>query len=304
MSEMKRALKDSVFTLMFGQPEYAVQLYRALHPEDTEVTAEECKVVTLESILTVGQYNDLGLQVRDRLLLLVEAQSTFSVNISLRMLMYVAATYKEYVEEQKLDLYGSRPVRIPRPELYVIYTGTRREVPDVLRLSDLYEGEGGLDLQARVCRYRGAGDILDQYVRFCEIADENRRRHGRTRRAVEEILRQCGEENVLASFLASRRKEVCDIMVTLFDQEKVMEIWKYNTAREAKEEGMQQGMQQGMRQGMRQGMQQGLEEGIRAMVSTLQEMSVDRDLTAQKVAKQFGLSMQSALEKVSKYWKG
>ena len=39
------------------------------------------------------------------MILLLEAQSTFSVNIVLRMLLYLAATYKEYVEEQKLNLY-------------------------------------------------------------------------------------------------------------------------------------------------------------------------------------------------------
>lgn len=238
MPKMKRTIKDSIFTLMFKQPEYALQLYQALHPEDTDVTEADCKVVTLENILTVGEYNDLGLQVRDKLLLLAEAQSTFSVNISLRMLMYVAATYKEYAEEHKLDLYGSKAVTIPRPELYVVYTGTKHDVPDTLKLSDLYKGAGSIDLQVKVCRNNGKGDILDQYVRFCEIVDEKRKEYGRTQKAIEETLNQCKEENILTPFLASRQKEVQDIMVTLFDQEKVLEIHDYNVAKEAKEQGI------------------------------------------------------------------
>lgn len=238
MPEMKRTIKDSIFTLMFKQPEYALQLYQALHPEDTDVTEADCKVVTLENILTVGEYNDLGLQVRDKLLLLAEAQSTFSVNISLRMLMYVAATYKEYAEEHKLDLYGSKAVTIPRPEFYVVYTGTKHDVPDTLKLSDLYKGAGSIDLQVKVCRNNGKGDILDQYVRFCEIVDEKRKEYGRTQKAIEETLNQCKEENILTPFLASRQKEVQDIMVTLFDQEKVLEIHDYNVAKEAKEQGI------------------------------------------------------------------
>ena len=44
---MKRAIKDSVFTFLFKQPEYTRQLYLVLHPEDTSVTEEECKIVTL-----------------------------------------------------------------------------------------------------------------------------------------------------------------------------------------------------------------------------------------------------------------
>ena len=82
--------------------------------------------MTLENILAIGQYNDLGFQVRDKLILLVEAQSTFSPNIPLRMLMYLAKTYNEYIEEHQLSLYREKKVSIPRPELYVIYTGEKR----------------------------------------------------------------------------------------------------------------------------------------------------------------------------------
>ena len=89
---MKYTLKDSVFTFIFKQPEYARELYLALHPEDPDVTEADCKLVTLENILTTGMYNDIGLQVRDKMILLIEAQSTFSVNIVLRMLLYLAET--------------------------------------------------------------------------------------------------------------------------------------------------------------------------------------------------------------------
>lgn len=241
MPEMKRNLKDSVFTLMFGDPAYAVQLYSALHPEDTDVTEADCRIVTLENVLTVGQYNDLGLQVRDRLLLLVEAQSTFSRNVALRVLLYLAETYKRYVEEQKLDLYGTRTIRLPRPELYVVYTGPRPDVPDTLRLSDLYEGKGGVELEVTVCRTSGKGNILEEYIRFCKIADEKRSVYGRTPKAIEEALRQCREEGILVPFLASREKEVRDIMATLFDQEKIWEIHDYNVARDAEEKGLEKG---------------------------------------------------------------
>ena len=113
MADMKYTAKDSVFSFIFRQPENTRRLYLTLHPEDVDVTEADCKLVTLEHILTNGMTNDLGFQVRDKLILLVEAQSKFSINIALRMLLYLAATYKEYVEEHKLDLYGSKPVSIP-----------------------------------------------------------------------------------------------------------------------------------------------------------------------------------------------
>ena len=48
MAEMKYTLKDSVFTFLMKQPEYARKLYLALHPEDTDVTEADCKLVTLD----------------------------------------------------------------------------------------------------------------------------------------------------------------------------------------------------------------------------------------------------------------
>lgn len=287
MAEMKRSVKDSVFTYLFKQPEYTRQLYLALHPEDVDVKESDFKLVTLENVLTTGFYNDLGIQVRNRLILLVEAQSTFSVNIALRMLLYLAGTYKEYIEEQKLDLYGSHPVEIPRPELYVVYTGDREEVPETLRLSDLYQGVGSSEVEVKVLRDDGTGDILDQYVRFCKIADEQREKYGLTQQAIDETIRICIAENVLAPFLASRQKEVLEIMVTLFDQEKIAEIHDYNVAKVARQEGHQLGR----------------EEGIRAMVSTLRSMSVEQKQIAQKLVEQFGLLPQAAEEKVKQYWK-
>ena len=287
MAEMKRSVKDSVFTYLFKQPEYTRQLYLALHPEDTDVKESDFKLVTLENVLTTGFYNDLGIQVRNRLILLVEAQSTFSVNIALRMLLYLAGTYKEYIEEQKLDLYGSHPVEIPRPELYVVYTGGRKEIPETLHLSDLYQGAGSAEVEVKVLRDDGTGDILDQYVWFCKIADEQREKYGLTQQAIDETIRICIAENVLAPFLASRQKEVLEIMVTLFDQEKIAEIHDYNVAKAARQEGHQLGR----------------EEGIRAMVSTLRSMSVEQKQIAQKLVEQFGLLPQAAEEKVKQYWK-
>ena len=278
MPGMRYTIKDSVFTFVFKQPEYARKLYLALHPEDTDVTEADCKLVTLENVLTTGLYNDVGIQVRDTLILLVEAQSIFSVNIVLRIFLYLAATYKEYVEEHKLNLYGTAAVTIPRPELYVVYTGECEDVSDVLYLSDLYEGIGSAEVEVKVLRGNGSGDIVDEYVRFCRIADEERKRHGRNEKAVEETLRRCIEENILAPFLMTRQKEVAEIMVTLFDQEKVMEIHDYHVAEAARKGGLQEGRAEGRIEG--------LAEGTLANIKSLTEtlgLSVEAALNALKV---------------------
>ena len=50
--KVKRTVKDSVFTNLFGNPKYLLQLYQALHPEDKDVKEEDLKTITLENIFT------------------------------------------------------------------------------------------------------------------------------------------------------------------------------------------------------------------------------------------------------------
>ena len=249
MPTPKRDVKDSLFTFVFKQPEYTRALYLQLHPEDPDVTDEDFKLVTLENVLVVGQYNDIGIQVRDKLIFLVEAQSTFSENIPLRMLMYLASTYKEYVEEHKLSLYREKRVSIPRPELYVVYTGEKKNVPDTLALSDLYDGDGDVEVKVKVLRDDGSGDILDQYIEFSQIFDRQVRLYGRTQRAMDETLRICLERGILKPFLESRKKEVLDIMTTLFDQRQIWDIELYNVGQKKLQEGLQEGLQKGEQKG-------------------------------------------------------
>ncbi len=234
MPEIKRTIKDSVFTYLFSQPEYARELYLNLHPEDQDVTEADIKLVTLENVLTTGQYNDLGLQVRDKLILLMEAQSTFSPSIPLRLLMYLADTYREYVLREKISLYSDKKITIPRPELYVVYTGERKNAPNVMRLSDLYEGAGNAEVEVKVLCGENSQQILGQYVEFCKISNEQVSLHGKTETAASETIRICLEQKVLVPFLNERQKEVHDIMRTLFDQETILEIERYNLRQEVR----------------------------------------------------------------------
>lgn len=248
MPEMKRTFKDSVFTYLFSEPKYTRELYLYLHPEDQDVTEAECRLITMENILAVGEYNDLGIQVRNKLILLVEAQSTLSPNMPLRMLMYLVSAYKGYLMEHELSLYSTRAVTVPKPELYMVYTGNQTDVPEVMRLSDLYEGPGDAEITVKVLR-GGDDSILGQYVAFCKIADAQRTLHGLTKEAIQETMRICQERGVLMPFLAARRKEVIDIMEMLFSQEEVWEMTKREIARDAKKEGRQEGRQEGRREG-------------------------------------------------------
>ena len=266
MPEPKRDIKDSVFTFLFSDIEYTKQLYLSLHPEDTDIRDEDFRLVTLENILAIGQYNDLGFQVRDKLILMVEAQSTFSPNIPLRMLMYLAKTYNEYVEEHSLSIYSSTKVMIPRPELYVVYTGEHK-TPTTLKLSDMYEGAAGVEVEVQVLQDGQPGDILSQYVDFCQVSNEQVSQYGRTEEALENTIDICQDRGILAPFLSSRRKEVVDIMTRLFNQEKVWEIELEAYGRGKREEGRKEGLAEGRNEGR-------LEERAETLRRLLQKFSI------------------------------
>ena len=116
----KRKIKDSVFTNLFQDKKYLLRLYKALHPEDSDVTEDDIKDVTLKHVLVDADYNDLGFSVGGRLVIMVESQSTWTLNIIIRALMYLIQTYHDFFKRTKQNLYGSKKVDIPKPELYVI----------------------------------------------------------------------------------------------------------------------------------------------------------------------------------------
>lgn len=107
-------------------------------------------------------------------------------------------------------------------------------------------------LVQKVLRNNGQKDILDQYIEFCEVLDEQVKLYGRTDEALSNTIHICLERGILAPFLSSRKKEVIDIMTTLFDQETVLEIERYNLRKESREEGLAEGRAEGREELLRQ----------------------------------------------------
>ncbi len=241
----KKTVKDSVFTSLFREKKYLLQLYRSLHPEDTETTEEDLADITIKNILVDGIYNDLGFIAADRLMILVEAQSTWTMNIVVRAFLYLAKSWQDYIDKENMDLYGSKKVKLPKPELYVIFTGERTDKPDVISLTDeFFPGEGRfVDIRTEMIygddawRELESGeekryDIISQYILFSKIYDRQRKLYGRTRKTVTETIRICESRDVLKEYLKSRKKEVVDIMMTLFDEERILQIHVDNKIKE------------------------------------------------------------------------
>ncbi len=231
----KYTAKDSVFTSLFREPKYLLQLYQALHPEDHEATEDSIKNVTITNVLLDQYYNDVGFQIGEKIVILVEQQSSWSINIVVRCLLYLAQTYQEYFESTKQNVYGSKKLELPRPEVYVIYTGNRKTRPEYLYMSKEFFGgdDSVLDVKVKMIYDGKEGDIINQYVAFTKIYNEQVKLHGRTREAVLETIRICKDQNVLSEYLSGREKEVVDIMMTLFNEEYILKTYVESREKEA-----------------------------------------------------------------------
>ena len=138
------------------------------------VTEKDIEYVTLRSVLVDRPYNDLGLLVRGSLFFCSEAQSTWSVNVLVRMFLYLAETYHEYIKTRdELDIYGSKRIFLPIPYCCLLYSGRGEMRPEVLSLAKEFFGENSpLDLKVEVICKGGTDNIAQQYIRFCHIFDE------------------------------------------------------------------------------------------------------------------------------------
>lgn len=220
----KHTIKDSIFTNLFQDKKYLLQLYKTLHPEDTEVTEEELSDITIHNIMTNEIYNDVGFMVGEKLLILTEAQSSWTENIAVRILIYLMVTYQDYIKKTKQNVYKSKKIKLPRPEMYVVYTGSRKEHPETISLAEEFFGGQNdfLDAKVKVLYGSDEGDIISQYVAFTKVYDEQRKLHGRTRKAVTETIRICKDRNVLREYLEEREKEVENIMLAMYDEKEIL----------------------------------------------------------------------------------
>ena len=126
---------------------------------------------------------------------------------------------------------------MPKPELYVIYTGNRGRKPDKIYLSkEFFKGADiDIEVRAKVIYESDTDDIINQYIIFCKVFNEQVKLHGMTQKAITETIRICKDRNILKEYLESREKEVVTIMMSLFDEEEILKSYIRSERNEAAE---------------------------------------------------------------------
>ena len=223
---VNRQAKNSVFLNLFMRKEYQLKLYKELYPQDTTITEDDLEMITMDNVLTIHPYNDLGLLARGKLIVLAEAQSTWSVNIIFRLADYYFDSAMSYLKIRKADLHSSVKIDIPDVEAFVIYTGRKKIDKDVISLNQEFFGGNPEkpEFKARIIHGAYKGGIIEEYMGFCRIWDEHvlkAKTPEQKQQAVTTTIDLCIQKGYLVRYLEEHRPEAEKIMMTMFSPEYV-----------------------------------------------------------------------------------
>lgn len=250
-----RMYKSRIFAMLFSDRNELLKLYNAINGTSYD-DPDLLQVNTLENAVYMSMQNDVSFII-DMRLNLYEHQSTYSPNLPVRYLLYVADVYSDYTKD--MNLYGTKAVKLPTPRFVIFYNG-QAEQPDrkEVKLSEIFsipDADPSLELKAvmlninkghnrkRMETCRTLQDYAEYTFRVREYAAEMP-----LDLAVEQAITECISEGILADFLRKNRAEAKKVSIYEYDEERHM--------RQTREEGMEEGYANGFSQGIEQGITQ------------------------------------------------
>ncbi len=237
-----RELKASAFTAYFSVPENAASLYEALSGNE-KVMPEDISYTTLSGVLFMARKNDMAFQVKDRVLVISEHQSTINANMPLRDAIYYGRTMEKLIDPKAL--YKSTLIQIPTPEFFVFYNGKEKfPAEKTLKLSDAYLEQNGspmLELTVKVININLPVNHpilqkcrpLYEYSWFIQKIREYEEQGMELSQAITYTIQDCTKEGIMVDFLRENSSEAVNMLFTEFNMDDALEV-RY-------EEGMQAG---------------------------------------------------------------
>lgn len=225
----QRKYKDRLVVSLFRKKEELLALYNAVNGSNYE-DPDSLIINTIEDVIYLGMKKDVSF-IFDARMNLYEHQSSWNPNMPLRGLFYFAMLYKGYIAMNGMDIYSERRLLLPTPQYVVFYNGTKSE-PDkqTLRLSDSFQTDKGgaaLECFATVVNINlGKNrDLLEQcntlYGYSYLVAEiQSNIEHGMpVSEAIVLAVITCIEKGILAGYLSEHRAEVCEMIMTEYNEE-------------------------------------------------------------------------------------
>ena len=255
-----RNYKDSVFVDLFAKDitakENFVSLYNALHNTNLDYHKTEVVPVMIEQVLYKSFYNDIAMLIDNKVVILVEHQSSINENMPFRMLEYIIRIYEKITKSK--NKFGRKLIQLPTPEFYVFYNG-KEDFPTekTLRLSDAFlraEKKYGeiqdfpLEITVKVVNINIEKDnevlkrcrVLEQYSEFVELVRDF------ISSGVDDpfktAIKTAKKNGVLGNYLERKATEVRNMILTEYDYDTDIAVQREEAYNDAKIETAKQGL--------------------------------------------------------------
>ena len=256
--------KDSLFIDLFckdkldGKKNF-ISLYNALHNTNLDLEHTKLEEVNIENVLYMALSNDIAMLVDNRLVVLVEHQSTINENMPLRLLEYVSRIYEQLVPSE--DRYEKKMIKIPYPEFFVFYNGTEDyPVETELRLSDAFifpdekynikNKDFSLEIKVRIVNINSDKNSpilkqckkLEEYSLLIDYIRESKKENPKA--PLEQAINKALQNGVLSEYLQRKSTEIRNMLIAEYSYETDIKVQRREAYREGLAEGIEQGAEQ------------------------------------------------------------
>ena len=246
--------KDSLFTRLFSNKEEIISLYNAIKDTNYNIYDTDINIITLEDVLFMDRNNDLCFTINDKLVVLIEHQSSINPNMPLRFLLYIAREYEKILDNK--NIYKTTLVKIPKPEFIVLYNGEQKyDKTSKLYLSDAFGGKDNLNLELVVdvinINYEENNNLikksntLNNYSYFIYVVRKYMKEYKNNieksillEHCIKLAIKECIEKDILKEFLRQNGSEVINMLYTEFNLEDAKLVWKQEGFEEGRLDGM------------------------------------------------------------------
>jgi hypothetical protein len=195
--------------------------------------------------------NDVAFKTKDnRLIIMVEHQSTLNENMPLRFLLYYAELLKIYITQNEVNIFAKRAISIPKPEFFVVYNGE-----DPLKDTELFlkANLGGNDefitMKVKIMditydhlpqKIKQRNAVVDGYSYFM---DRIRFYHKLQKLLLEEAIQKAIEDTLLKGYLVEylQRKEFVTMITKVLTIQEEIDLIRLEERQEGIEKGIEKG---------------------------------------------------------------
>jgi len=199
-----------MFRGLFKIPKNALSLLQRCRKDGIPIELEDIEPFDLDSELAHRILrNDVSFIIKgNRLIILIEHQSTINPNMALRLLLYYMEMVQLWIKLNELNLHGSVKVEdLPTPEFYVVYNG-KAPLPETISTFKLECACLKIDVSVNIIDIhydkldnKCTTNALAGYAFFYQVFDDCIRRGMPAEAAFTKAREECISQNYLKGFI-------------------------------------------------------------------------------------------------------